>query len=179
MDEHLYGEYTERCSPQRHPALSEWFSAPDSFAWLLGLTDDEFAEFNQASTAEILDLLAADLAATELDAPLLLDGGITNPALAAQVIPSSQIVCVATSRVMSVRAWQEDEGRRWMKEMALRLPDGEAAWRRFLHCDELLTETLLAECRESNIRIFVREEATSVQQLAQEVADYLRLQPMS
>lgn len=172
MDEHLYGEYTRLSSIRRHPALSEWFRASDSFAWLLGLTEAAFTAFNRASTAEILDLLAADISGMDGDAPLMVDGGITNPALLAQVMPTSRIVCVATSPALSREVWEGDE-RRWMKAMALALPDGEAAWQRFLRFDELMGETIVTECRDNQIPVVVREENSSVQELADQAACYL------
>lgn len=173
MDERLYGDYPQRCSRERHPVLSEWFGAPDSFAWLLGLSEPDFAAFNQASTAEILDVLAAELANRGEHDALLVDGGITNPALAARVIPPAQMACLATSPGMSARVWEEDASRQWVREMVGQFPDGKAAWQRFLRFDRLISETIVDECRRSHIRIFPRDDTTSAPHLAQVVAQHL------
>lgn len=173
MDSHLFGDYPSRCTQARHPALKTWFAAPDPFAWLLGLPPDEFEVFNRATTAEYLDLLADDLRGAEPDDALLIDGGITNPALLAQVMPVSRIVCMETPEAMSARIWEESAERRSMKEMALQLPNPEAAWSKFLLFDRLMTRTILRECRESGIAVVTRDGSTPLSASVERVAGLL------
>lgn len=175
MDAHVFGDYPRRCTEERHPAISTWFTEPNSFAWLLGLPWDESADFNRAANAEFLDLLADDLVDTATDNGMLVDGWITNPALLVQVVPVTQIVCLETAASMSTRDWEENADRRFMKEMVSQLPDPEDAWKRFLRTDGLMTRTILDECKESDVRIFIRDEHTSVSALADQIASFFGL----
>ena len=100
MDAHIYGAYHGRFTQERHPVNRAWSTASDGLAWLLDMSWDEFDSFNQAALPEYLDLLVEDLDAANPDASVLIDGGICNPALIAQVISTRQIV-----------AWQYPDGR--------------------------------------------------------------------
>jgi hypothetical protein len=170
MDAHVYGEYHRRFSPQRHPVNTAWATASNGLAWLLGMSWDEFDSFNRAALPEYLDLLSEDLAALAPGAGVLIDGGICNPALLAQVIPAHQIACLSAPEQSSVQTWEKDEERRDMKEAVYQLPNPTAAWRRFLEFDTRLTQTILDECRGCGIRSYVRGRATSVEELAEWVA---------
>jgi hypothetical protein len=169
MDAHVFDDYPGRCSTERHPAMKAWFSAPDPFAWYVGLTEKEFTEFNRATNAEFLDLLADDLAQAAPDKGMVVDGWITNPSLLAQVVPVGQIVCLATSESLSARAWEESADRRSMKEMVFQLPNPEEAWQRFLHFDAVMSRTILRECRESGIGILMRTEQTPLSDSVEQV----------
>ena len=81
MDEHIYRTYHGRFSPTRHPTNTAWATSPNGLAWLLNMSWNEFNSFNQAALPEYLDLLAANLALTNAYDPVLIDGGICNPAL--------------------------------------------------------------------------------------------------
>ena len=81
MDAHIFEDYPQRCTVERHPSLKTWFTAADPFAWMLGLAEDEFVAFNRASNAEYLDLIADDLRERAQDDMLLVDGGFTHPGL--------------------------------------------------------------------------------------------------
>ena len=132
MDAQIFGGYQGRYVPERHPASLAWFRAGDPLAWALSLSLDDWYHLNRATHAEYLDLLADDLSASDPGSLLLIDGGITNPALLAQVLPVSQIVCLAVPRSLSTRLWEEDDERRGMKEAIERLPDPEQTWEAFL-----------------------------------------------
>jgi len=169
MDAHIYGEYHQRFSPQKHPVNTAWATASNGLAWLLEMSWDEFDRFNRAALPEYLDLLSKDLAATEPNARVLIDGGISNPALLAQAIPAQRIACLAAPGQSGVQVWEEDEERKGMREAVYQLPNPEEAWGKFLEFDRRLTQTILDECRESGIPVYVRDEGTSVDELAERV----------
>jgi hypothetical protein len=172
MDAHIFDDYPQRCTAERHPSLRTWFTAPDPFAWMLGLAEDEFTAFNRSSNAEYLDLIADDLRERARDETLLVDGGFTHPALLTQVVDEHHIVCLETTEAASIRAWEESSDRQFMKEMVLRLPDPQESWRKFLRFDRLITGTILKECRENGIHTIKRDESGSVAALTAQIAGW-------
>lgn len=96
MDEAFFGRF--RFDPARHPATTAWFAAENPLDWMLSLSWEAFDALYRASNAEMLDLLAADLAG-QPDEPLLIDGGVTHPSVL--VGPSR----LGGSFVWSVRKW--------------------------------------------------------------------------
>ena len=140
------------------------------------MTWDEFNNFNQAALPEYLDLLAEDLQDTNPDDCLLIDGGICNPALIAQVLPAKQIVCLAAPERSSAEIWQENDERLMMKDMICQLPNGNEKWRKFLDFDGRITATILRESQENNIAVCRRSAAESVDGFAQSVAQLLGFQ---
>ena len=84
---------------------------------------------------------------------MLLDGGICNPAIIAQVLPAKQIVCLSMPDRPSQEIWEAGAERLLMKEAVLKLPDGERAWRKFLEFDGRITSTILKESVANNIPI--------------------------
>ncbi len=173
MDAQIFGGYQSRYIPERHPASLAWFRAGDPLAWALALSLDDWYHLNRATHAEYLDLLADDLAASDPGSPLLIDGGITNPALLAQVLPVSQIVGLAVPPSLSTRLWEEDDERRGMKEAIERLPEPEQTWQAFLAKDQFIHRTIVEECQACGIRIFWRDENTAPDALAQAVWQFL------
>ena len=166
MDAKIFDGYLTRYRPDRHPATAEWFGQPDGLAWALSLSWEEFDALNWATNAEYLDLLAEDVAAAEPASPLLIDGGMSHPALVARVIANERIVCLKRPREASVRAWEGDPGRTDMKEAILALPGGSEMWAKFLRFDQLLTETLLSECEECCIPIVDVDDRRSLEENA-------------
>lgn len=173
MDAHIYGAYHGRFTQERHPVNRAWSIAQNGLAWLLDMSWDEFDSFNQAALPEYLDLLAQDLAATKPNASLLIDGGICNPALIAQVISTRRIACLAIPERPSAEIWQESDERNPMKEIVYQLAEPEKAWRKFLEFDERITYTILKECQENNISVCSRGEVDSVDEFAARVAHVL------
>ena len=173
MDAHIYGAYHGRFTQERHPVNRAWSTARDGLAWLLDMSWDEFDSFNQAALPEYLDLLAEDLDATKPNASLLIDGGICNPALIAQVISTRQIVCLAIPERSSAEIWEEADERKSMKDEIYQLPKPEEAWRKFLEFDDRITHTILKECQENNISVCPRGETESVDEFAERVAHVL------
>lgn len=178
MDAHIYGEYHGRFTSQRHPVNSQWAAAPNGLAWLLALSGEQFAAFNQAAVAEYLDLLAEDLAFLPSDTPVLIDGGIVHPAAAAQVMPAQQIVCLVRPALTSAEIWSETEDRLGMKAMIDQLPHAEQAWQKFLQFDKQITQTILRESQAANIAVCTRAESDSIAAVAWRVADALNLVKM-
>jgi hypothetical protein len=173
MDGQIYGAYHGRYTQARHPVNRAWSTARDPLAWLLDMSWDEFDSFNQAALPEYLDLLAEDLDATTATASVLIDGGICNPALIAQVISPRQIVCLAAPDRSSAEIWSETDERKSMEEAIRQLARPEEAWRKFLEFDERITRTILKECQESSISVCPRGETESVDEFAERVASTL------
>lgn len=173
MDAHIYGTYHGRFTCERHPVNKTWSEARNGLAWLLDMSWDEFDNFNQAALPEYLDLLAEDLAATGPDASLLIDGGIWNPALLAQVIPARQIVCLSILERSSSEIWEGADERGSMKEAVYQLPEPEEAWRKFLEFDGRITQTILKECQENDIPVCSRGKTESADEFAERVARVL------
>ena len=171
MDARIYGSYHGRFTTERHPVNKAWSSAPDGLAWLLDMSWEEFNSFNQAALPEYLDLLAQELdSVDQSSAGILIDGGICNPALLAQVIPPGQIVCLARPDRSSKEIWEENDQRIAMREIIYQLPNPEAAWQKFLVFDGLITRTILQECQESQIAVVARSETEGVSEFAERVA---------
>ena len=176
MDEHIYGDYHSRFTADRHPANTAWSGSENPLAWLIGLTWDEFYAFNRAALPEYLDLFCEDLASTPTHESLVIDGGICNPGLAAQVISPHQIVCLEAAGVSSSDVWEGSEQRLQMKEMVLQLPNPDAAWETFLEFDQRISHTCLTESRESGIPVCTWAADDSVGTVAQEVARHLGIE---
>jgi hypothetical protein len=177
MDAHIYGSYHGRFTHERHPVNEAWSKAPNGLAWLLDKSRDEFEGFNRGALPEYLDLLAEDLAATDPHSRVLIDGGICDPALLAQVIPPRRIVCLSRPGRSSEEIWTETGERRSMKEEIDRLPRPEDAWRTFLGFDDLITRAILRQCRENDIAVCPRGETGTAEELADRVARVLGILP--
>ncbi len=175
MDACIYGTYHSRFTQEKHPVNTAWSKSQDGLAWLLGMSWDDFNNFNQAAIPEYLDLLCEDIISMSPTTRLLVDGGICNPAILAKAIPTSQMICLATLGRSSAEIWSETNERQSMKEIIFRLPNPKEAWRKFLEFDEKITHTILKECQESNITIFSRNETETIDQLTTRVANVLGL----
>ncbi len=176
MDEHSFGDYGPRYTAQRHPATTAWFTAENPFGWMLSHNWENFAALYRASNVEMLDLFTADLQANyDPQRPLLVDGGITHPALLAQVLPPERIICLAIPPGEGARLWQSDPERRVMLEMTLALPDGEAAWRRFLDYDQQLHDLCVGESRAAGIVVLERDGKTAVDELTNQILQHWEL----
>ena len=175
MDAQVYGAYHGRFTPQRHPVNSAWSTSANGLAWLLAMSWEQFDNFNRAALAEYLDLLAEDVQTGAAGGGLLIDGGICNPAIIAQVMPARQIVCLAAAERPSREIWEADAERLLMKEAVLELAGGQEAWRRFLEFDGRITRTIIAESIENDIPICRRGEGEEVAVFAQQIAGQLGL----
>jgi hypothetical protein len=173
MDAHIYGAYHGRFTQQRHPVNKAWSSSQNGLAWLLDMSWEAFDSFNRAALPEYLDLLAEDLQNIKPDDSLLIDGGICNPAIIAQVMPTDQIVCLSMPERPSSEIWQESDDRKAMKAAIYQLPNPGEAWRKFLEFDGRITGTILKECQENNICVCTRGAAEKVDVFAQRVAEIL------
>ncbi len=170
MDEAVFGRF--HFDPIRHPATTAWFTAANPLAWMLSRPWAEFDALYRANNAEMLDLLAGDLAGRP-DAPLLIDGGITHPSVLTQVIPAGRIVCLETDDARRRHEWATAPGRAGMRAEILALPDGAALWERFLEYDRQMTATLGRESREYGIQILRWDESHTVEQISEQVLHLL------
>ncbi len=172
MDAHIFGDYAPRYTLQDHPASREWFDQPNPLEWALSLSWQEFDALNAATNVESLDLFAKDVGEMDPDQALVVDGGMAHPALVAQALNPSQLLCLARNPADarrgqgSRRAWETDPARADMKRSVLALPGGEEAWDKFLRFDQCLTETLLDECRQNGIRIVEFQSVACIDQVA-------------
>lgn len=175
MDEHIYGTYLSRYTAQRHPATTTWLSAENPLAWALELSPEAYDTFNRAATAEYIDLLAEDLEAWPPEQAVLIDGGITHPSIAAQVLVPRQMVCLTTSAEERVHLWETEEARAEMRDWIRALPQPERMWQRFLAHDAMIASVLERESRACDIAVFARGPDDSVKALAGRVAQHLGL----
>lgn len=173
LDAHIYGDYHGRFSTTRHPVNTMWASAPNGLAWLLDLSWEEFNSFNQAALAEYVDLMAEDLNKFDPLQAILLDGGICNPAIAAQVIPATQMVCLANPTQTSVHIWEGNAERLAMKDYFAQFEEPEAVWQKFLHFDAQISTTILRESEAAHIPICIRSAEDSIQSITKQVASLL------
>ena len=172
MDEYIFGGYMGLYTPERHPASTAWFSAPNPFVWAFSLPWDEFNALNRAANAEYLDLLADELEQQDHDQLLLIEGGITHPAILAQVIPPDQIACLEISEENRLSAWEHSADRAEMKSWVYALPDPEKQWLRFLDLDRTMTQIIVTESRDKGIKIVFREARAPVNDLANIIATH-------
>ncbi len=166
MDAHIYGAYMGRYDEGRHPASLAWFTAVNPLAFILSLSATEFDSLNRAANVEYLDLFAEEMRQNPPQAPLLVDGGLTHPSVLAQVLPVERIVCLVVETAVSHHAWNHDPQRAEMKQSVLNLPDGAAAWAKFLAFDQQINDTMITESREAGITLGERTAMTSVESLA-------------
>jgi hypothetical protein len=176
MDAQIYGTYHDRFTQEHHPVNKAWSTSQNGLAWLLDMSWEEFDNFTQAALPEYLDLLAEDLAVTRPDTSILIDGGICNPSLIAQVISTRQIACLAVLEQSSTEIWEETDERSAMRDEIYKLPKPEEMWRKFLDFDNRITSTILKDCQENNISVCLRGKAESVEELAGRVACLLGIQ---
>jgi len=175
MDEHIFGGYMGLYSEERHPASTTWFGAPNPFVWAFSLPWEEFNALNRAANAEYLDLVADELEQQDHDQPLLIEGGITHPAILAQVIPPDQIACLEISEENRLSAWEHSAERAEMKSWVYALPDPEQQWQKFLDLDKDMSQIIVNESRDEAIKIVFRAENTPVDELAKEIAIHFRI----
>jgi len=173
MDAHIYGTYHTRFTAARHPVNTLWSSAENGLAWLLDMSWDQFNQFNQAALPEYIDLLAEDIAGINPATPVLIDGGICNPALVTQVIPGSQMVGLALAEQPGANLWEVNEERNTMRASIDQLPEPEQKWQKFLEFDRRITQTILEECTASGIVVCSRTPHASVAEFTAKVGQVL------
>jgi hypothetical protein len=172
MDEAVFGRW--QFDPERHPATTAWFAAENPLGWMLSLPWPEFNALYRAANAEYLDLLADELEG-QLDQPLLIDGGITHPAVLVRSVPAGRIICLESTEELRLREWETSPERGEMKGWVLALPDGEAMWRRFLDYDRRMTATIGRESRDSQIGVFQWNNTIVADDLANKVITHWTL----
>jgi hypothetical protein len=170
LDALIDGSYQQRFSPERHPANTAWLSTTNPLGWQLALSWQEFDQFNRAALVEYLDLLVEDVQDSPAEARLLVDGGVSTPAVLAQVLPANQIVALAITEPMSAEVWATSPALQARQALVDQLPTPQAMWRKLLDFDGLVRQTIVAECASHGIAICRRDESTSVAALAEQVA---------
>lgn len=174
MDAHIYGTYHERFTEEKHPANKAWAKAENGMIWLLDMSWEAFNNFHQVALPEYLDLLIEDLASTNPNNSLLIDGGIWHPALLAEVLPLQQIICLRTEE-NSAEIWEENHERHALREMFDYFPEPEVSWRKFLEFDAKITETVFKEANETGISVSARGKTESIADFSESVAQNLGL----
>ena len=175
MDAHIYGAYMGCYDETRHPASLAWFTAVSPLTYILSLSSTEFDNLNRAANVEYLDLFAEDMRQNPPQGPLLVDGGLTHPSVLAQVLGVDQIVCLAVETAVSHHTWNHAPERAEMKQSVLSLPDGAAAWEKFLAFDRQINDTMIAESRTAGITIVERTATTSVDSLTSILLKHFRI----
>ena len=129
--------------------ISKWFDQENPLKWILSLSDSDFDDLNRATNPELLQILFSEL--TQIDTPMLFDGGLTHPAILTELVPSSQIVCLSTTPMDAEELWNTFPKRLEMKEM---VKNAQASWERFHECDKLISQTMEDESQAHCIKIF-------------------------
>lgn len=171
MDEYIFGKYIGRYSKELHPASREWFFDENPLNWALSFSSwEENNEFNIAATAEQLNLFCEDIQEIDKNQAIVVDGGITNPAILARVLDIQQICCIKIEDELCIRIWEDCEERQPMKKMILQLLSPQDKWSKFLMINTLMNQQIETECRENNIKIFYRQEETTVDDMVNEIS---------
>ncbi|WP_192929601.1 shikimate kinase [Alkaliphilus serpentinus] len=171
LDEYIFDKYIRRYSKELHPASREWFFAENPLNWALSFSSwEENNEFNVALTVEQLSLFSEDVQEIDRDKAILVDGGITNPAILARVLDAHQICCIKIEDDLCIRIWEDCKERQPMKEMILQLPSPQEKWSKFLDTNVLMNRQIETECRENGIKILYRKDKTTVDDMANEIS---------
>jgi len=160
MDEHIFGKYMPRYSPEKHPANTAWFFRDNSLEWVLSLSLKEFCELNQAANAEYLELFSEDMDKCKNDKVALVDGGITYPSLLAKVIPPENIICLKVSLKESRLIWETAKSKKEMKSMISKLPNPDKLWKKFLKLNDITTNEILKGSAKNGIKIMSRDSTS-------------------
>jgi len=172
MDDYVYGSFINLYREDRHPASNTYFSAQNPLAWALSLTWADFNSLNRAANAEYLDLLADIFEHTNKRGYRLIDGGITHPAILAQVVPKINVFCIDAPEAERVTTWETSETRSSMKGWIYELPNPDEKWKKFLFFDRVMTQTIVGESIENEIEVFMRDEGTSIRELSGIITQY-------
>ena len=171
MDSRIYGAFSY--DPARHPVNTARNTAANPLDWALCLSAESFNAFGRATTVEYLDLMVRDLPGVE-SGPILIDGGITHPSLAAEVIDPGHILCLQIPDLQRKSAWLSPE-RVEMAEWVRGLPNPDQKWQTFLAFDQLIADVLLEECLACGIRVIDRQPGQTVAETAEEVTRYFSI----
>lgn len=180
IDSHILGDFMLKSTVDRHPYFKQWMSADDPFAWLLALEDAEYLSFQAALTVEYLDLLTEDLRKINPEMPIIIDGGLSHPALLKGYFPLEHMVCLTLSDLRRPHMWDDHQNRQLITDLLRTKPRHESLLRKFLHFEDLLSHHIQGECLTHHIRTLKRTEFTTLNQLVAECGQAWRLaQPMS
>lgn len=148
MDERIYGFWGDRWSRDRHPAAVAWLTSADPLALQLAMPPHAFLAFQEALSAEALDLLADELDAAP-DDWLLVDGGFGSLRTLTETVPASWVVCLVADDIDPARLWQSDPGRRAFLDVVASVEAVDAPVERFLALDRAMAERMLADAEAS------------------------------
>jgi hypothetical protein len=175
MDARIYGTWHGRFDPVRHPASHAWSAAADPLAWQLALEPGVYLAFQEASTAEALDLLGDELRGTDPARPLLVDGGFGSVAALARIVPPDRIVCLALPPEDQARVWTATEDRREFLDVVARVSGVDDPVGRFLALDVALSAQMIEDARAVGIRVLERAPDEPVAATASAVEGHLGL----
>jgi hypothetical protein len=175
MDARIYGTWHGRFDPVRHPASHAWSAAADPLAWQLALEPGVYLAFQEASTAEALDLLGDELRGTEPARPLLVDGGFGSVAVLARIVPRDRIVCLTLPPTDQARVWTATRDRREFLDVVACVSGVDDPGGRFLALDAALSAQMIEDARAAGIRVLERAPDEPVAATASAVEGHLGL----
>ena len=175
MDARIYGSWHDRFDPVRHPASHAWSAAADPLAWQLALEPEAYLAFQEASTAEALDLLGDELHETDPARPLLVDGGFGSVAALARIVLPDRIVCLTLPRADQARAWTATEDRRAFLDLVAGVTAVDDPVGRFLALDAHLAGAMVHDSVASAIPVLERRPTDGIAPFAERVARALGL----
>jgi hypothetical protein len=175
MDARIYGAWHGRFDPVRHPASHAWSAAVDPLAWQLALEPGAYLAFQEASTAEALDLLGDEIRGTDPARPQLVDGGFGSVAVLARVVPPDRIVCLTLPPEDQARVWTATEDRRAFLATVAGVTAVADPVGRFLALDEHLAGAMARDSEACGVVMLGRSSADGIADLAERVARALGL----
>jgi hypothetical protein len=175
MDARIYGAWHGRFDPVRHPASHAWSAAVDPLAWQLALEPGAYLAFQEASTAEALDLLGDEIRGTDPARPQLVDGGFGSVAVLARVVPPDRIVCLTLPPEDQARVWTATEDRRAFLATVAGVTAVADPVGRFLALDEHLAGAMARDSEACGVVVLGRSSAGGIADLAERVARALGL----
>jgi hypothetical protein len=173
MDARMYGSWHEQFDPVRHPASSAWARSPDPLAFLVRMEPGEFLAFHAASTAEALDLLAAELDGADPGHPTLVDGGFGSLGVVARVVPVSRLACLSLPPALRAGAWTDTPDRRGFLDVVAGVPGIDDPVGRFLALDVRLALAMDEDAGAAGVRVLERQPGLGVDALADAIAAHL------
>jgi hypothetical protein len=173
LDARLYGSWSDRWRPGRHPVALAWL-ASDALPWQLAMEPGEFVSFQAALAAEALDLLADDLASdtSASEAGLLLvDGGFGSVGVVARAMEAEPLlVLAAPDGTTAAETWTSNAYRRAFLDDVGAIETVDDPVGRFLALDAALDAAMVADAEAAAIPVVRRGPGEVVEATARSVA---------
>ena len=171
MDQYIFGKYLNRYSKEIHPASWEWFNSKNPLDYALSFsTWQENNNFNKATTAEQINIFCQDIKEIDENQGIIIDGGISNPAILARVLNLSQIFAIHIEDDLFIKVWESCKERQSFKTMIFNLSSPKEKWDKFLKSNIYMNHEIYKECKDHKIKVFHRLEDTKLEDMIQKIS---------